>query len=448
MDQHTWTDPLCGECRAFPSTADSILGATAREVLRLAQREADLLARIAELEEGDERETRIVRLRDDLAAAKRANEILGGKVNELEKEAVGLRLKADAWDAGEKAHADLESRLREKEHQLALAKAAIAEHDQHRIMWGKAIETKHQQLAASESRGRQYALELAEKAEEIRSLQDQVVRLSAASLLAAANVNQAEAERDAHREESARRLEAFRLADRDAHQLRKLAAELREDSRVYGEQKLHWTADNQRLRGLVKVLEAAIEDGIAHVEQARTLLDRFGADWHAKTMDALDLAHEALSGAGRPQEVKEWTDPAAVHLAWIVEERAAARAKVGPTGAAPGVEAASAEPQDDQLAGRLARLEERVDIAVSRVVSLEQTAFRQSDRMDALDRVLTDHADRLKAAEKSLAFLTRREPDVEDRLKLGEGRAEGLDLRVRDLHQRVSAIEQSAGQEE
>lgn len=149
---------------------------------------------------------------------------------------------------------------------------------------------------------------------------------------------------------------------------------------------------------VISRFEAVVEDAIGHVERARrAALANPGTSVKADlaTVEQLDLAHEVLTGAVKGRAVKQWTDPTAVHLAWIAEERAAARQ------AAPGVETAATEPE---LATRLRNLE-------------EQHAA-----------ILTGHGDRLKAVAEEVDHLR------EDFLASTE-----------DFQRRLSAIE--AGKE-
>lgn len=183
MDRHIWTDKkglIRVINRAVIAGYADETQATQEEVLRLAQREADLERRVCDL-----------------------------KVRELDLGTEVTRLNR---------------RITEQVHQLA----------------------------DSESRGRQYALELAEKAERIRELEGQ---LSVAEELA---------------------------ADRLAY-----IADFEPQAIATG-------AENERLR-------TAIADGIAHIEKARQRSLEVGyAVLYPDLVEQIDLAHEVLSKPSQP----------------------------------------------------------------------------------------------------------------------------------------------------
>lgn len=215
MDQHTWTDPLCGECRAFPSTADSILGAMAREVVRLAQREADLLE----------------------------------KIDHMDAQMVGA------------------SRDHERQRDVLLNRIQVLERE-----------------------NREKCLELAEKAGRIRELEEQL----AGEVM----------------ENHALKMTVEEGSEIEAELAGALAAGHGEDLRPCkapcpGHLGPKASAAVDRAASAWRRLEAAVEDGIAHVERARQAVldsalgrrEELGV-LGRQTMEQLDLAHEALSGAG------------------------------------------------------------------------------------------------------------------------------------------------------
>jgi|GEM_PF-5989473 len=274
--EHRWIDPQTNERQAVledgrpalsPAASNPREAVLAREILRLAQREAELLASIesqrgSHARAAESQAQRIAALEFDLAAAKRANEILGGMVNRLEEELRSTRANFDANAA---------------------------------------------RLAASETRGRAYCLELAEKAEEIRQL----------------------------RWDSGNRLIRARQAEKE----------------------------NERL-------QAAVEDGIAHVERSRLSNLHDGEHGRQFRAEQLDLAHEALCGATVP--------------------------RVGSTGGG--------------LADRVADLEEGLGkLAAATNPSGKPPTYA---RLDSLEEsrsnhavMLTDHADRLKAVAEEVDHL-------------------------------------------
>lgn len=408
----------------MPVRTHDAYGVLAREVLRLAQREAELLANIRAMEESaadarrltDENEseiaaleatiatmgerdgqhlTRIADLEADLrnmdgwiARADRAESREADLAKALQERDRSLEVVAAERDIAENgrlvilhsyhmvkiARDKAEAQLVEKEHQLGLAKATIKGHVEElgrRVIRNAQL---RQQLDAEQSRGRQYCLELVDRAADIEELRRELAEK-------AEEIRQREAERDSYkqaliesRQESDRRLalgaetESARLTL--LHENRHLRAELaerREDCRVYAERQRNWMDDNERLR-------AATEDGIAHVERARQGLSIMGTvtpiTGLSVPLEQLDLAHEALSrGAAGPRVGVDPAKPAAERTVYVA---------VDPAGAV-GL---------DEVRGRLARLE----------IGKETAAFRWSESMN-LAIMLTDHADRLKALE-------------------------------------------------
>lgn len=236
------------------------------------------------------------------------------------------RLKTTEQQAGQR-EATIERlgrALVEKDHQLALTRETIA-HGQEYIQRQRALLDRKERLDAAEARGRQYCAELAEKAEEIRSLNH-----------------------------------AFKIADEENDRHIARIAELEASCTGW-----HVRSDEEKeiadsYRDQNRGLWAAIEDGIAHVERARGKLVRQGVIMTKSEQGAiedLDLAHEVLSAAVR----------------------------VDQGGTAPGVEVAHAKP-------------------VAQVQPRETAAFRARGDLAA---VLTDHADRLKALEALDLAVTR-----------------------------------------
>lgn len=259
-------------------------GALIREVLRLAQREADLLS------EREERRSAIE---------------------------------------------GMERLLTEKEHQLALAKGTIENRIKElgeRIIRNAQLQ---QRLNASEADNRAKCLELAEKAGQIRELEAESGNLARAFqdqreangvLFADAKLGRALVdilsrycgERGAS-EGAVETLERI-IEERDAYQegFRRAAgeraesdAEKNERIRVLERRLEDHPAD--RLTRLNALLLAAIEDGVDHVERARQILLKEvrpaltlpPLDPHAvplsRTVEQLDLAHEVLSRTAKPQ---------------------------------------------------------------------------------------------------------------------------------------------------
>lgn len=241
MDSHKWTNGTeVFEAVAFQirtSAGEEVgNGAVARELLRLAQREADLEAVLATMGERDGQHlARIAALEAEQTA--------------LEDD---LRRARGVAERTDQTNTDLRAAMVEKEHQLGLAKATIKGHVEElgrRVIRNAQL---RQQLDAEQSRGRQYCLELVDRA---------------------ADIEEFKRERDA----------AVQLAADYQHQLVNLNASE--------------TAEMTRLR-------AAIEDGIAHVEKARQGLSIMGTVTPITglpvPLEQLDLAHEALSKASQP----------------------------------------------------------------------------------------------------------------------------------------------------
>lgn len=306
----------------------------AAEILRLAQRGADLQGAIDTLE-------------SQLFATQQERE--GEKTMRAQAECRETLWQNSARETGE--------RLRHPESELARITAQRGE--QERLIAALFTRTM-KQLDGVTRENRAKCLELAEAARRIRDLEAEVRSLRTEGSQTFEVLNSALAEK--------------------AGEIRLLEGGFKIAARV------------------ISRFEAVVEDAIGHVERARrAALANPGTSVKADlaTVEQLDLAHEVLTGAVKGRAVKQWTDPTAVHLAWIAEERAAARQ------AAPGVETAATEPE---LATRLRNLE-------------EQHAA-----------ILTGHGDRLKAVAEEVDHLR------EDFLASTE-----------DFQRRLSAIE--AGKE-
>lgn len=413
MNKHIWTDRttdttfvLHPAVAATPtklerdrSTGDPALdadierGAMRREVLRLAKREADLLAAANEtlsilgaaqppLEQAVHVLASEARRRDfDLAAAKRANEILGGKVNGLEEElrslnATALVRRAEGLEAGvRRAIADAErAQSRADAFQRAL----------------KAAEAR---ITALERENREKTLELAEKAGRIRELEADL------------------ALRDVQNGQQVRRIASLEAesGERNAE-----ARELEESLKAANEENNLLA----RKHPVIVRLQAAIEDGIAHVERARQVIltNRGGVylSVDRDTLEQLDLAHEALSAAVR----------------------------VDRGGAAPRVETAPAGPTlNPETAASLERVKDLLDDLAAK----REPGF--AARLESLEEsrghhavLLTDHADRLKALEALDLAITR---SVVDGLHhAGCRRAD----EIAALEERVQSLEVNQGE--
>lgn len=353
----------------------TLLGSVTREILRLTQREADLDALCAQR---GEKLARAARRIADLEAVVRERGQGSPVPEEIDREAFNaldpdvrftVYVEAASWalvardwererDEARERVAELEATLVELEKALALAKETAAEWERKaRFHEAQAKTAEHGRMVTLEklhgtqdalsderSRGQQYALEVAEKVEEIRTLKE---------------------------------LGAARLDSINS-----------------------WHRHAVATGGENRLLRDAIEDGIAHVERARAfVLDCARIKEQPRQpldslIDALDLAHEVLSKAAQ-RDGKASAIPVAVD---------------------------PARPGADRTAS--------VNIR-----TVEERAWR------AL-------VDRLTDAEESIGKLGAAanpvgHPPTRVRLDSLEGSAEGLNLRVTDLHRRVSAIERS-----
>lgn len=600
MNEHTWTDTLSEReftATNFVITWDETVGrqylpfdfgtfpgsAVTREILRLAQREADLLAELETVEglkseargERDALAQRVQELEDAhreaigleamayhtnqaaMAIARRRIAVLeraeadalalaterGKRLVELETERADLISERDGWKrtaeyrdakiaglerqlsretvegalAREEAR-ELQRLLTERGHKLALKNAQIAQlqevHREDAAVFCRTVK----QLEAHQADNRAKCLELAEKAGQIRqleqegenlarSLQDQRAanrslqeQLAGAVMenqglkMAAEEAGEIEAELVTalalgHGEDLASCKapcpghlgpKASAAVDRAAkawRELEKLAAErldfissfhpqavaageenerlraeverMAQDRREGNARRLAEMGENHRLREenerlnaeverlardgqdaeeesgeRIGRMEAAIEGGLAGVEEARRLLV-FHGDSQSATVQ-LDRAHEVLVNA-----------VAVTGTDLDAQQRfmdTAARAGEGDAGASRQLSQAReeflAESSVHIRAAGSAKLAAPLPCSVAppgwnpATAPCDGFTPAQMAVIERLDILLADHADRLKAAER---------------------RAEGLDLRVRDLHKRLVALE--AGKE-
>lgn len=251
----------------------------AAEILRLAQRVRDLEKQLAE-EVMAHQGTKMA-----------AGERTAGLERQLQRET------SEAAVTREEVR-EMQRILTERENALALAKAAKAE--------------LRRQLNDSESRGRQYCLELAEKAGEIRRLEERVaLEHRDATLGRELTVILADHVGETGLCESAEEVLRRIIQERDGARTdwKITEAALRGSSKLFRAEIERLASNGRDTEEVLDRLSNAIEDGIAHVERARTVL--IGLAGHPTVIHAaehLHLAREALSRAAGSDPADPGTD--------------------------------------------------------------------------------------------------------------------------------------------
>lgn len=361
----------------------------AREILRLAQLVQDIGFQLAgEIMAHQGTKAAAEQRVADLAAARSANDLLGGKINRLEEGLATAQGRADAFQralkAAEAQVQNLEAEREERRGAILGMESLVSEREHTAAAWKRTAEacsdaaSKHLvRIANLEARVEALQGEVNFQEAEIVGHRSRLVERENALSLAKETIAVLEKRQAILQQQHDRRadLMATIAGQKDAAESRgrqyclelaEKAGRIRELEEALGKA----LSESGWHKRRAFALEAAIEAGVAHVEKAIQKVDEVGyVVLYPAISIELDMAHEALSGAAprvetaaavsTPQE-PAWTEP---------EERAWVALAERVTGL------------EQNRAGALARGSQ----IRARVEALESTASRLVDRVAGLE---------------------------------------------------------------